>query len=301
MTESVRKYKIRKLQRRLDRLYRHDEEKLPKDQIEWITSNGEHVPVKKGSKKGVGPVSGKDFSQSESKPISELRDEEEETQRRDEEYMKAIESGDMETAQRMVDEEAEKAGVSLDRNGNPKPMYRGDKNDFNVFDRSKSKYSNLYGTGFYFTDSESHANQYGNAKKYYLDIQEPLTEGDNQHKITKKQMRKFLRAVWKNEDYGLDNYGYGSTVDSVLKQIWGKGDFEMLMDVNATCIGDMVVATELFNQLNGTKYDGIIVPTETVVFNSEQIKSANPVTKDDDGNVIPLSKRFNSQSKDIRY
>lgn len=34
---------------------------------------------------------------------------------------------------------------------------------------------------------------------------------------------------------------------------------------------------------------------------SEQIKSADPVTYDDNGNVIPLSERFNPENKDIRY
>ena len=38
-----------------------------------------------------------------------------------------------------------------------------------------------------------------------------------------------------------------------------------------------------------------------LAFNSEQIKSAEPATYDDNGNVIPLSERFNTQEKDIRY
>ena len=37
------------------------------------------------------------------------------------------------------------------------------------------------------------------------------------------------------------------------------------------------------------------------VFSSEQIKSADPVTYDDNGNVIPLSERFNTEDSDIRY
>ena len=41
--------------------------------------------------------------------------------------------------------------------------------------------------------------------------------------------------------------------------------------------------------------------TEYVVFNPNQIKSADPVTSDDQGNVIPLSKRFNLKSPDIRF
>lgn len=40
---------------------------------------------------------------------------------------------------------------------------------------------------------------------------------------------------------------------------------------------------------------------EIVVFNPSQIKSADPVTYDDAGNVIPLSQRFNSSNTDIRW
>ena len=41
--------------------------------------------------------------------------------------------------------------------------------------------------------------------------------------------------------------------------------------------------------------------THYIVFDSEQIKSADLVTYDDDGNVIPISERFNKNNKDIRY
>ena len=38
-----------------------------------------------------------------------------------------------------------------------------------------------------------------------------------------------------------------------------------------------------------------------VVFNSNQLKSADLVTYDDDGNIIPLSERFNTEDNDIRF
>ena len=38
-----------------------------------------------------------------------------------------------------------------------------------------------------------------------------------------------------------------------------------------------------------------------VVFDSNQIKSADPVTYDDAGNVIPLSERFKETEDDIRF
>ena len=53
-------------------------------------------------------------------------------------------------------------------------------------------------------------------------------------------------------------------------------------------------------------YDGIVEEYKPglfqyVAFSSEQIKSADPVTYDDNGNVIPLSERFNEEKSDIRY
>ena len=38
-----------------------------------------------------------------------------------------------------------------------------------------------------------------------------------------------------------------------------------------------------------------------IVLDENQVKSADPITYDDNGNVIPLSERFNPEKKDIRY
>ena len=191
-----------------------------------------------------------------------------------------------------------KDSVVRDEKGNLKVMYRGDSSEFTVFDRKKSKSANLYGRGFYFTDSDSHAGQYGKTRAFYLDIKAPLTPGQNN--ITKSQMLSFLKAIENNgEDFDLYNYGQNATAESVLKSIWGKGDFEMLQDVNATAIGDLVAAIELFNEINGTAYDGVILPTETVTFNSEQAKltSNKKPTSDPD---IRFSMRENvEETKDL--
>ena len=157
-----------------------------------------------------------------------------------------------------------------DSNGNLKVMYHGSQESFEAFDKKKAKSSGYYGRGFYFSDSESHAGQYGNLYAVYLNIVNPVKEGT--HDITKEQLRAFVEAIAENEDYGIDNYGYDATVDSVTDEIYGKDDFGMLLDINASCVGDMVEAIELFNEVNGTDYDGIIAPTETVAFYPEQVK-----------------------------
>ena len=169
-----------------------------------------------------------------------------------------------------------------DENGRLQVMYHGSPESFTVFDKKKAKSSGLYGKGFYFTNSDSHAKQYGNTYEVYLNITNPLQNGTND--ITKDQLRKFVEAIADDEDYGIENYGYEATVDSVTSNVFGKGDFAMLMDINVTCVGNMVEAVELFNKVNGTDYNGIIAPTETVAFYPEQIKNIdnkNPTSSSD--------------------
>ena len=93
-----------------------------------------------------------------------------------------------------------------DENGRLKVMYHGSPENFTVFDRKKARSSGYYGRGFYFTDSESHAQQYGNRYETYLNIVNPLQEND--HNITKDQLRRYVEEIAENEDYGIENYGY---------------------------------------------------------------------------------------------
>jgi len=179
----------------------------------------------------------------------------------------------------------------VNADGTPKVMYHGSPAQFSVFDKRKAKSSGLYGRGFYFTDSKEQASVYGNQYSVYLDVKHPLQQGTK--RVTRKQVRKFLEAVADNEDYSIENYGTYD-VDAVLKTVMGSSKnidaFQVIQDINTTAIGDMVEAATLFNDVNGTQFDGIIVPTETVVFRPEQIKSATDNIGTFDGN-----------NPDIRY
>ena len=56
--------------------------------------------------------------------------------------------------------------------------------------------------------------------------------------------------------------------------------------------------------IKNTSYDSVFFEgnnNQYVVFDSNQIKSAEPITYDDNGDIIPLSKRFNDGDDDIRY
>ena len=144
-----------------------------------------------------------------------------------------------------------------DDQGRLKVMHHGSSAyGFDIFDIKKAKSSGLYGRGFYFSEDNSHAGQYGKTYNVYLNIVDPLTPGNNT--ITKDMLRKFVDAVANDEDYGIDNYGYDASPASVTDNVWGKDDFAMIQDINAACVGDFVAAVKLFNDVNGTTYDGIV-------------------------------------------
>lgn len=159
--------------------------------------------------------------------------------------------------------------------GTPMVMYHGSPAQFAIFEKKKAKSSGMYGRGFYFTNSETHAGQYGNRYSVYLNIRNPLEHGRNM--VSRQQVQNYLESVAENEDYSIENYGTYD-VEEVTDNIMGsnkqKDAFDVIQDINVTAIGDMVEAVELFNEVNGTKFDGIVVPTETVAFYPSQIKSA---------------------------
>ncbi len=179
------------------------------------------------------------------------------------------------------------ASKVVNPDGTPKVMYHGTTSSFTAFDKKKAKSSGFYGRGFYFTESESHAGQYGNAIAVYLDIKNPLEPGKN--KVSKEQLRKFLEAVAENEDYDIWNYGT-EDISEIVESVYKDDAFAVIQDVNATAIGNFAEALELFNEVNDTNFDGIITPTETVVYEPTQIKSAT----DNIGT-------FDKSNPDIRY
>lgn len=76
----------------------------------------------------------------------------------DKQYLSAVKNNDTETAQRMVEETAEKSmpdSKVRDNKGNLKLVYHGRVSEFNVFDREYSNIEGDFGKGFYFTDNEN--------------------------------------------------------------------------------------------------------------------------------------------------
>ena len=175
----------------------------------------------------------------------------------DDDYMAAVEAGEMDEAQRMVDEAAQEAGYTV-------KGYHGTANEFNVFDRSRSgenwQGDSRYGPGFYFAHDSYDAMRW--------------TDGTR------------IVDAWLSLNNPLDLRG--ATPDNIADAIRER-----------TADGKMTDGIGEF--LRGLGYDEIITNEEIVVFDPNQIKSADPITYDGTGEVIPLSVRFNDQNNDIRY
>jgi GNAT superfamily N-acetyltransferase len=166
------------------------------------------------------------------------------TSQQDADYLAAVERGDMEMAQRMVDEAARAAGYGIG------PVWHGTQSgEFEMFLDEKSG-----GRGFYFAKKKEYAGMYakGDSSRIitaYLNLQNPISS------------KQFL-------DYG--------------KQ------------------GGLSKA-EAVEQAKKDGFDGIDSEGAFVAFYANQIKSADPVTRDSQGNVIPLSQRFDATTGNINY
>ena len=193
----------------------------------------------------------------------------------DEDYMAAVERGDMETAQRMVDEAAKAAGYTI-------KAYHGTPKKFNVFSKfrigSTTDYG-WFGRGFYFTTEKEAAKVYAgylrdsNVIEAYLKVHNPFVFTDYP---------------------GGEDMSPGEIMEAVMGKKYGSRG-ELTEE-------DKAQRSEDFSKwLAANNYDGVEIWSQIMILESAQAKRTDPVTYDDDGNVIPLSERFNEKKDDIRF
>lgn len=289
--------------------------------------------------------------------------------KRDREYMEAVERGDMEKAQRMVDDAAERTGYTVD-------AYHGTMNGkFTVFDNTKGEshsvipYKNLH----VFTSSKNVADTYRmnpyderptTGEKYGPSTQEiqHITRIDTS-KATKKDLNLYEKGKISRDEmlekYGVEEYGivspsgqwyyYPTEAEAKAKlqeyegQEYSEGQENMHVKLNLghsyvfdakgetyrAAISELAKEnpnlawagkSDVGNWVGSLKedldgYDSLVIKNVDdngsaykaeksdvyYVKNPEQIKSAETTTYDDEGNVIPLSKRFDSGKSDVRY
>ena len=269
------------------------------------------------------------------------------SRRLDSDYMKAVQNGDMETAQRMVDEAAEAAGYT--------PVYRYHQtgNRFNTFSNENpdAGLNDSDTPNGYFFKENDHDIGVG------ADFVKTGHGGSIQMKVFLKHrnMLRFENRAAAQKWYAQNVPGYAAALakyekhledfDTISRETNGKMFDELneldksgnstperdleIMEKYDKILDDWIAENEsystglraemrkLLNQYfieNDSGYDGIELVDDGhryidmkredvhtfIVFQNSQIKSADPVTYDDNGNVIPLSKRFDPDEVDIR-
>lgn len=231
-------------------------------------------------------------------------------------YLDAVKRGDTETTERMVREAAKRAGYSIE-------AYHGTNSDFWTFDKGRvGKGNDQYGAGFYFATDREAAAHYGNRIiDSGLNIQNPIritdtgTDGANlidaDIELSSKQAYEVIKRlpnIYSDEDSILGDYyeEYWETgaKDWMIKDLAEKYRNIGLLD------GDLFrnYPNELHEAIKDVAgYDGVEVTFSKtgekfyVAWFDNQMKSADTVTYDDSGNVIPLSERFNEKKTDIRF
>ena len=197
----------------------------------------------------------------------------------DEAHAAAIDSGDTEEAQRLVDEAAKKAGYTIG------PVYHGtslplDTPTFTVFEQGKTP--SAYGAnyrpnavpGFYFTSSEANAKSFAGT-----------TSVRNKEGVDIPYAQRIIKAYLKIQNpIELD-------AKNLPKGIKTHADILRYIKENGA-ENDGLILKNAKDQLLADNY---------VVQDPSQIKSADPATYDNEGNLIPLSQRFDTGRTDIRF
>ena len=262
------------------------------------------------------------------------------TPQQDADYMKAVEAGDMDTAQRLVDEAARMAMPNTKLKGR---WYHGTENEFTEFNFSQGgKNGTADGFGIYLTNDPEVASSYGNRMiEGYVNVTRPASALTSQT-LTKSELRRLIKrtveyeALQMAEDYDsnieeakfdtwISNYtdtryagNIDKAIDEVIKGItsYNGNDKDIIQEIMVGMgIRNYDEATRFYDILTETTgIDGFETkwgdesemadpntPTIALAFRSNQIKSADPVTYAEDGSVIPLSERFDPTNNDIRY
>lgn len=214
-------------------------------------------------------------------------------------YLDAVKRGDMKTARRMVNEAAEMAGYTTDESWkkNHRAPRKGEDN-VNPFNTEELVPEDYWTHPEWYTqirhnstDRESYYNMKSAIDKYKRLVAEGKQEEADKVTVTmyrgvdrtaNKKESKFRNGDWitPSREYALLSAPYGKarviSQDVLLKDVWWDG-----------------------NSINEWGYDDGLEYTYKDTKNNRKLLDA--VTYDDNGNIIPLSQRFNPRKEDVRF
>lgn len=213
---------------------------------------------------------------------------------RDSEYLElAKEPEKNETKLReLVENAAKKAGYGIEG-------WHATKADrFTAFDKSRIRTGTTLaanmGDGFYFSENKTSTSIYGDRLYHsYLNLGNAFIFTSINDTNAIETINKYAESIGREKLSNLEQWKdadkrTGAMLSRAIGD--GKGFSEYLSSLGYNSI--VYNAYDYENNTSNMCY---------VVFEPNQIKSADPVTYDDNGNVIPLSERFNDINNDIRY
>lgn len=217
----------------------------------------------------------------------------------DQTYLDAVNRGDMETAQRMVDEQAKSNGYNI-------KVFHGTPNETISASRGRVR-----------------GDDYKKLATDYADKLFPYVVFRNNGRLT---------GIYTSTDRGIaDAFSYSFSRQGTVYDLYARADKPFTFDAEGNGWNNLPISVaedldiskvgritleDVSRSAKEQGYDAVVVnnvretgsgdnesplTTDVIVFNSNQLKSADPVTYDDNGNVIPLSERFNEKNEDIRY
>ena len=183
-------------------------------------------------------------------------------------YLAAVERGDTEAAQKMVDDAAKAAGYTYRRNTRRKLSAKNGTATHFMFVDDPDAELRIYGENRYAATGDGAIN---------------LNEDDT-------EIKKLADAFY-GEDVDNDLINPPDIVDSA--GVWD--DFDFVQYAWDNYFEGIYLATD--------KIPAVIAGNGLVVFGDdyERVKSLDAVTYDDNNNVVPISERFNSGKTDIRF
>ena len=284
-------------------------EKLESERLDGISNSEKSERNSQGNNQIAPPIKTPNngvFSNAQNKQYSLSLD----SKNVDQEYLSALQTGDNATAQQIVDEVAKENGYTI-------KAYHGTNADFYTFDKGRvGKGTDQYGAGFYFASDKSASEHYGSRViDSVLKLENPYTISsrnllDADITLTEEQAYEVVKRH--PMIYDADESPLGDFYDSY----WEDGAQEWMVQDLATKYTDLgYLDSDLFrdypNELHEairdvTGHDGLVVELESgdkfyIAWFDNQMKTSDVVTRDEKGNVIPLSERFDSNKNDIRY
>jgi hypothetical protein len=215
--------------------------------------------------------------------------------------MKAVESGDVGAQQRMVDEAAKKADFGQFG------VHRSTKSGITEFKKEgvgqAPSFSGDAGFYFAFSGDDISTRVFGNRTyRVYLKTNNPapvsVLFGDRARVVVPKKAAEAVQEFFKELRFqGGAGLGLAQAAKKAFEVAKNKSiDPERMFKADAERLINLG-----YDSVVWRGDPNVVSPPQIVVLSPDQIKSADPVTYDNSGNVIPLSKRFDVSSKDIRY